>query len=47
MKKFIAKLLGIKMCACGTKSFCEHLNTKTNKVWVEYCLDCNKIIKEI
>ena len=45
MKKFIAKLLGIKMCACGTKSFCEHLNTHTKKV-VEYCLDCNKVIEE-
>ena len=46
LKKLIEKIFG-RRCACTTQSMCEHLNTKTNKVWVEYCLDCNKIIKEI
>ena len=43
-KKLIDKIFG-KRCACGTKSFCEHLNTHTKKV-VEYCLDCNKVLEE-
>ena len=43
-KKLIDKIFG-KRCACETKS-CEHLNTHTKKMVVEYCLDCKKVIEE-
>ena len=46
LKKLIEKIFG-KRCACNVKTVCGHLNTETNKLWVEYCSDCKKIIKEI